>query len=244
MAKDRNMLFGIHSVGEWLRADPSRFESLLVAPGGNDRVQKLVNRARDCGIPVETLPKQRLQGMAGPRNAQGVGARVKPFPYADLDLVLEAVEVEPLLLIVDGVTDPGNLGAIIRSAAFFGVHAILLPRDRSAIIGPVVERSAAGAAATVPICQINSLLGALQMLLQRGFIGVASVVGGHPHPAEQDLTGPVVLMVGSEGKGLRPSLRKAATLKTSLPSVGPASLNVSAFAGVLLYEAARQRRDS
>ncbi len=153
---------------EWLRSDPSRIITLLVAPGGNERVRKLVDEARDAGIAIETVPKQRLQAMAGPRNAQGVAARV-------------------------------------------------------------------------PICRVNSLLRCVQGLQERGFWAVASVVGAHPAPSEHDMKGPVVRMVGSEGKGLRPSLRKAADGKTSVPSLGPASLNVSAFTSILLYEAARQR---
>lgn len=236
------LLFGVHSVGEWLRGDPSRILSLLVTSDANPRVQRLIDRANENGIPVETVASQRLRQMAGPKNAQGVAARVSEFPFADLEAVLAAEAGMPRLLLVDGVTDPGNMGAIIRSAGFFGLTAVLLPRDRSAAISPVVERSAAGATATVPICQINSPLRAVERLQKEGFRVVASVVGPFPHPADLDLTGPLVLMVGSEGKGLRPSLRKVADLKTALQAVGPASLNVSAFSAVLLYEAARQQR--
>ncbi len=234
-------LFGVHAVGEWLRADPSRIDSLLVAGRPNDRVRKLIERAEDHAIPIESIDTKALRRLSGPRNPQGVGARVAPFPFADLEAVLDA-STDPVVLVVDGVTDPGNLGALIRSASFFGVNAIVLPMDRSAAMSPTVERSAAGAAARLPICQVGSLVRTVREMAERGFVVVASIVGGHPPPWEVDLaSGPTVLMVGSEGKGLRPSLRKAATVKTSLPSRAVESLNVSVFGALLLYETARQR---
>ncbi|MFT7622305.1 MAG: 23S rRNA (guanosine2251-2'-O)-methyltransferase [Myxococcota bacterium] len=234
-------LFGVHSVGEWLRADPSRLTRLLVAPRPNERVEKLVTRAREAGIEIATIDPNRLRQLSHPRNPQGVGAEVAPFPFAELEDILADPESTQLLVVVDGVTDPGNLGAILRSAAFFGAAAVILPRDRSAAISPVVERSAAGAAARLPIVQVNSLLKCVEGLVRDGFRAVASIVGGHPAPWELDLTGPLVLMVGSEDKGLRPSLRRAAAIKTSLETQGPESLNVSAFGALLLYETARQR---
>ena len=145
---------------------------------------------------------------------------------------------------MDGVTDPGNLGALIRSASFFGVDAIIVPGDRSAPINPVVERSAAGAVARVPICRANSLIRTLETLLERGIRVVASVVGPHPVPSEVDFTGPVAMVVGSEGRGVRPSVRRLATHKTGLPASRTNSLNVSAFTAVLLYEASQQRRST
>lgn len=238
----KDMLFGVHSVGEWLRADATRITELFFADRPNERVQKLIARAREAGIPVTLVGGREMKDWAGPRNSQGVGATVTDFPFADLDEVLFQVEGDPLLVIADGVTDPANLGGILRSAAFFGVTALLIPRDRSAAISPVVERTSAGGAAQVPICQVNSLLKTVKTLQKRNIRVVASVLGPHPHPAEADLRGPIALMVGSEGKGLRPSLRKAADLKTSIPADGLGSLNVAGFTSVLLYETARQRK--
>ena len=232
-------------MSEWLRSDPARLLAVLAVPRPNPRVSRLVERARRAGVAVETIDPVALQRLSGPRNPQGVAARVQPFPFADLTEVVDAATsagLSPFVLVVDGVTDPGNLGGILRSAAFFGAAAVVLPRDRSAAISPQVERSAAGAAARVPICQVNSLLRTVEGLQARGFRVVASVLGHHPPPAALDLSGPLVLLLGSEGKGLRPSLRKAADVKCALVSAaGPASLNVSSFAGVLLYEVVRQR---
>jgi 23S rRNA (guanosine2251-2'-O)-methyltransferase len=238
---NKDVLFGVHAVREWLTADPKRILAVMALPNPNDRVRRVLQRAQEAGVPIEEISRDALTRIAGPRNAQGIAARVAPFPFKDLDTVLADAGPSPMILVADGVTDPVNMGGILRNAAFFGVSAVLLPRDRSAALSPVVERTAAGAAARVPICRENSLLRSIESLKERGFRVFASVVGGHPLPKTHDLSGPIVLMVGSEGKGLRPSLRRVADGKTSLPSFGPGSLNVAAFTSVLLYEACRQR---
>jgi 23S rRNA (guanosine2251-2'-O)-methyltransferase len=237
-----DLLIGVHSVGEWLGSAPERLIEILALPRPNERVSKLLRRAVVAQIPVKTVQPRDLKALAGPRNHQGIAALVKAFPYADLDEVLASAGPAPLLLGVDGVTDPGNLGAIIRSAAFFGAAAVLLPQDKSAPMTPVTERSAAGAAARMPLCRLNNMRREVERLQQKGFRVVASVVGPHPEPASLPLDGPIILLVGSEGKGLRAILRKVADYKTSLPTHGPESLNVSAFTSTLLYEAWRQRR--
>ena len=242
----RDLLIGPHAVGEWLASSPERLEALLVAASPNDRIQALARQAAAANIPVEIVSTRHLQSLAEPKNPQGVAARVKPYAFADLDAVLAAAGGVPLVLAVDGVTDPGNLGALIRSAAFFGATAVLLPRDRSASITPVVERAAAGAVARIPICQVNSFVNALAGLREVGYSIVGGIVGPHPSPSGVDLRSPLVAVVGSEGSGIRPSVRRLCDLKVSLPSPagaqrGPASLNVSAFTSILLYEIARQR---
>ncbi len=226
-------LVGIHAVEEWLDAEPPRISALLVGPGANDRVRRLIDRARERGISVRAIARADLERLAGQRNSQGVAAEVRPFPYAQL----EACSGDTVL-IVDGVTDPQNFGAILRSAAFFKVGAVVVPMDRSAPVSPVVERTAAGAAARVPIVQAPSLVAAVESLKARGYRIVASIVGGHTHLAEADLSGPVALVVGSEGQGIRPSIRRLADQRVALPSDGLESLNVASFTSVLLYAAA------
>ena len=236
----QDLLFGVHPVGEWLERDPARFTELLVVKDPNERVLRLVQVARRLGVKVTFISNTQLRKLSGGRNPKGIAAYVKPFSYTPLEQVFEH-HANPLLLVVDGVTDPGNLGALIRSASFFGVNAVVLPADRSAPINPVVERSAAGAVARVSICQSNSLLRTLSAFQERGGRVLTSVVGTYDAPRNVDLTGPLALVVGSEGKGVRPSVRRIADTKVSLPSKGTNSLNVSAFTAVLLYEAAQQR---
>jgi 23S rRNA (guanosine2251-2'-O)-methyltransferase len=238
MAKDH--LFGVHAVEEWLDAAPERISAILVMPNPGDRPAKLVERARAKGVAVRTIARADLEKMAGPRNAQGVAAEVHAFPFANLDTCL-AGSSNPLVLIVDGVTDPQNLGAILRSAAFFGVTAVVLPMDRAASITPVVERTAAGGAARVPICQAPSLLKTVEDLKARGLRISAAVVGGSVPLPSASLEGGGVLIVGSEGQGIRPSVRKLADQRVALRSGHLESLNVATFTALFLYEASRQR---
>jgi 23S rRNA (guanosine2251-2'-O)-methyltransferase len=234
-------IFGVHPVHEWLESSPDRFIEVLVGAESSVRVLDCVKLAKAAGIPVKRVSNTELRRLSGGRNPKGVAAFVHPFRYGDLEDVLSAVD-SPLLLVVDGVTDPGNLGALIRSASFFGVDAVIVPGDRSAPINPVVERSAAGAVARMPICRANSLVRTLEELKSRDVRIVASVVGTHPAPADVNLSGAVALVVGSEGRGVRPSVRRLATEKTTLPASRTNSLNVSAFTAVLLYEATQQRQ--
>lgn len=236
----KDVIVGIHAISEWLEANPARLETVLQSGQGGERARRVVEQARAAGIAVERIDPKALRRLAEGRNPQGVAATVHPFPFASLDDVVEGAPSNARLLAVDGVTDPGNLGAIIRSAAFFGLNAVLLPRDRSAAITSVVERSAAGGAARIAICQENSLLRSAERLKKRGFRVMGAIVGPHPAPAELDFDGPILAIVGSEGRGIRPSLRRICDMKTSLPSLGPASLNVSAFTSILLYEIWRQ----
>ncbi len=236
-------LVGVHAVEEWLVADPARIEALLVEPGASPRTMKLIDLARRAGIPVRTVPSPAMAKIAGPRNSQGVAAEVKPFPYLTsegLERIVAAVAT-PLILAVDGVTDPQNLGAILRSAAFFGVDAVVLPQDRSAPISPVVERTAAGGVARVPIHQAGSFVNCIDQLKATGLRCVVSVVGGSRPVDQGAMRGPSVLVVGSEGQGVRPSVRKLADDRVMLPAGKLESLNVATFTGIFLYEAVRQR---
>ena len=236
------LIFGVHPVHEWLVSTPERLIKILVASEPSARVQECIALANAAGIPVQQSSNGALRKLAGGRNPKGIAAHMHPFRYARLPDILSKTE-EPFFLVVDGVTDPGNLGALIRSASFFGVDAVIVPGDRSAPINPVVERSAAGAVARIAICKANSLVRTLENLKEHGVRIVASVVGPHPAPSDVELRGPVALVVGSEGRGVRPSVRRLATDKTALPSSKTNSLNVSAFTAVLLYEATKQRRE-
>jgi 23S rRNA (guanosine2251-2'-O)-methyltransferase len=238
-------LFGVHVVREWLAGSPERIERLIIAHHPNERVQKVVDKAVAQGIPIETVTPKTLKKMAGPRNPQGIGAYVKSYAFQDLDDVLDAATDTPLVLALDGVTDPGNLGAIARSAGFFGATAIVLPQDRSASVTPVVERAAAGALAHVPICRVNSLRRTLAELQERGLLVAGAILGDNPPPRSLDLNVPLAVVVGSEGKGIRPSIRKLCDYRCALTTSGQmrpgTSLNVSAFVGIFLYEISCQR---
>lgn len=238
----RDLLIGPHAVREWLEADPGRIVEVLVARGAHPRAHELAHRAEAQGIRVSLAPADELTRLAGPRNHQGLVAHVRPFAYQPLDRLLEGAASDALWLAVDGVTDPGNFGNLLRSGAYFGATAVLQGRDKACPISPVVERSAAGAAARLPICLVDSLLQSLAACREHGFRIVATVLGAPTAPDAVDLRGRLVVVIGGEERGLRPAVRKAADAAVTIPGSRLQSLNVAAFAAAMLYEVARQRR--
>jgi 23S rRNA (guanosine2251-2'-O)-methyltransferase len=201
--------------------------------------------AREAGITVRQQERDALDKVAGGANHQGAVALVRA-PTArgghDLDAVLDAVDGPALLLILDGVTDPHNLGACLRSADGAGAHAVIAPKDKAVGLTPVAVKVASGAAESVPFVQVTNLARTLEALKQRG-IWLIGTDGEAPATVfETDLRGPVGLVLGSEGKGMRRLTREHCDLLVRLPMQGRVeSLNVSVAAGICLYEALRQR---
>ena len=233
------IVYGRHPVEALLEARPRDVRRLCVSAEA-DRLPAIA-RAREARIAVEVLPKDRLEALAQSANHQNMVAETAEFQYADLDAVLPA-NGAALVLALDSVQDPHNLGALIRSAECFGATGIVIPQDRAAAVTGVVEKASAGAVERMPIARVVNLARALEELKERG-LWVTGLAGeGEDLLPRVDFTGPTVLVVGSEGTGLRPVIRKVCDRLARIPLTGRTpSLNASVAGAVALYEAAAQR---
>ncbi len=237
---------GLHAVASLLARDSTRVRRLWVRAGReDDRLAALLAMAESTGIPVERVARERLDSLAGLTSHQGVVAELAPAPprgEAELEACLDALAKPPLLLILDGVQDPHNLGACLRTADAAGVDAVIVPKDRSAGLTAVVRKVASGAAEVVPLFQVTNLARCLRALRDRGIWLYGAAGEAEQSLYRTDLTGPLGLVLGSEGKGLRRLTREHCDALVRIPLFGSvASLNVSVAAGVLLFEARRQR---
>ena len=238
---------GIHAVQALLERHPERVTRLRVAAGREDgRVAKLVALAHSAGVPLERVAAGELaRRQQGGEVHQGVLAEVRPQAPWNEDQLFAALQSteRPLLLALDGVQDPHNLGACLRTADACGALAVIVPRDRAAQLNPTVRRVAAGAAETTPVAVVTNLARTLRLLKDAGCWVVGADAAATQDADAVDLGGPVVLVLGAEGSGLRQLTRQHCDLLVRLPSLGAvSSLNVSVAAGMLLYEAVRQRR--
>ncbi|TGD75608.1 23S rRNA (guanosine(2251)-2'-O)-methyltransferase RlmB [Mangrovimicrobium sediminis] len=245
--------YGIHAVDSLLRHRPREIQRLLVQSGREDkRVSSLLELARDQGVAVERLPRRELDALAGGRH-QGVVAEVAAVAGEasgdnlwDEAALLRHVEASPspvLLLVLDGVTDPHNLGACLRSADAAGVDAVIVPRDKSADLGPTVSKVACGAAEVIPFVRVTNLARTLEALKEHGVWLYGTAGEAENSIYDSDLRGPMALVMGAEGKGLRRLTREHCDHLVKLPMAGTvSSLNVSVATGVCLFEAVRQRK--
>lgn len=244
MTADRRIVFGLHAVAQTVAVRPDEIEHLYVLQGrGNARTQALIDDARAAGVSVRFVDRDRLHQLCDSPDHQGVAASVASFSYAELEDLFPAAGPPPtLLLALDGVQDPRNLGAILRSAEALGAQGVVIPRDRAAGVTAVAAKVAAGAAERIPVARVVNLVRALEALRERGLwiIGAAPLADAPAH--RHDFTAPTCLVIGGEEKGLRPLVRKTCDLVVSIPLAGTtASLNASIAAAVLLYEVQRQR---
>ena len=238
-------VYGLHTVGALLQHHPDRVLRVWLQQGREDsRAVHIEQLARAAGRPIERIDSDRLQARAGNVVHQGVLAEVIALdPWAESQL-LAAVQAaaNPLLLALDGVQDPHNLGACLRTADACGVLALIVPRDRAAPLNATARKSASGAAETTPVVTVTNLARTLSLLKEAGLWIVGADADGTHTAAQVDLTGPRVLVMGAEGRGLRALTRRHCDWLARLPSRGAVeSLNVSVAAGMLLYEALRQR---
>lgn len=239
------IIYGMNPVIEALRGKRRAFE-LFVARGGADRrLDKLLKLAAEKGVPVRNREKGDLDRLCGTPHHQGVALRVEAFAYADLSDILDRWRESGengLLLVLDGVEDPHNLGALIRSAACAGVHGVVIPKDRAVGVTAVVEKASAGAIETVPVAQVVNLAQALDELKKEGFWIYGTSDRAPASLYGQDFTGNVALVIGSEGEGIRPLVAKKCDFLISIPlRGGVSSLNASVAGGVVLFEVVRQR---
>jgi 23S rRNA (guanosine2251-2'-O)-methyltransferase len=238
-------IHGIHAVQALLQRHPGRVLRLRLAAGRDDaRVAKLVALAGAAGCPVERVEASQLARQGGGVH-QGVVAEVRPqAPWNEDGLFTALASADrPLLLALDGVQDPHNLGACLRTADACGALAVVVPRDRAAQLNPTVRKVAAGAAETTPVVAVTNLARTLRLLKDAGCWIVGADASADRDADAADLTGPLVLVMGAEGSGLRQLTRQHCDFLVRLPQLGAVeSLNVSVAAGMLLYEALRQRR--
>jgi len=238
--------YGIHAVRVLLSRHPERVRRVLLA-GGRDaaRLDELRSLAQRAGVQVSSADHAQLDSLAAGGRHQGVVAEVVPpagDPETQLEQALESAGAAPLLLVLDGVQDPHNLGACLRSADAAGAAAVIVPRDRAAGLTPVVRKVAAGAAETVPLVAVVNLARTLRELKERGVWLVGTDDAADKTLYQADLKGPLALVMGSEGEGLRRLTRECCDQLVSIPMAGAVeSLNVSVAAGVALFEAVRQR---
>ncbi len=241
----RQVLFGFHALGVRLKVAPRSVVELHVDAARRDpRMQQFVARARDAGARLVESDDQRLHKLAGSPRHQGVVGLVEPLRQAkSLDDLLDGVEAAPLLLVLDGVTDPHNLGACLRVADGAGAHAVVAPKDHAVGLNATVAKVASGAAETVPYFMVTNLARTLNELKERAIRIVGTAEDAPRSMYEIDLSGPLALVFGAEGKGMRQLTAKTCDELVHLPMQGVVeSLNVSVASGVCLYEAARQRR--
>ena len=243
--KDAIHVTGCNAVSAVLEENPERvlevvFLSEARPHPGREAVR---SRAQQLRIPTEEEDAAFFRRISGGRNAQGVAALLKPFPYMDLHAIVERAGEQSVLVVLDGVTDPHNLGAIVRSAAFFGADGVIIPRDRAVAMTPVAERVSSGGAQIVPVARVANLARALQDLQDAGYWVNGTVAEEGEAPEDVDLCGRTVVVLGAEGAGMRRLTRKRCDRLIRLPGGkgGLESLNVSVFGGVMLYEVHRQR---
>lgn len=239
-------IYGIHAVKAFVTNYPERLIEVLALKGRDDqRLQPLINEIQRLGISVQFLNRQTLDKKAEGEVHQGIIARIHPLKELnenDLDHILQQ-QSSPLLLVLDGITDPHNLGACLRTADAAGVSAVIVPKDKSAQLNSTARKVACGAAENVPLIRVTNLSRTLRELQQQHNIWVIGTAGEASETLYQTkLTGPLALVMGAEGEGMRRLTREHCDQLVSIPMAGTvSSLNVSVATGVCLFEIVRQR---
>jgi len=238
------MVYGLHAVTAALKRNPKSVIELFVDAERQDpRARKVADLAQAAGIRLHTANAQRLDGLAKGSRHQGVVAFLEPVaPVASIEEVLEDLTEPPLLLVLDGVQDPHNLGACLRVADGLGAHAVVAPKDRAVGLSATVHKVASGAAEKVPFITVTNLARCLRGLKDKGIWVVGTAESGAVSLLDARFSGALALVLGAEGEGLRRLTRETCDELVSIPMLGAVeSLNVSVAAGICLYEARRQR---
>ena len=238
------LIYGFHAVTSRIRHNPQGVVEIYLERERQDgRMQDLLHLAEECKIRVIMAERHRLDGMSGHAKHQGVVAKVAALPqYNDIHDVLEKLKEPALLLVLDGVQDPHNLGACLRVADAMGVHAVMAPKDRAAGLNATVRKVASGAAETVPFITVTNLARSLRELQEEGIwvAGMSSDATHELHTLKLDV--PMAWVLGAEGEGLRRLTRETCDQLARIPMLGSVeSLNVSVASGICLYESRRQR---
>jgi len=243
--REPRVVFGFHAVLSRVRADPSSVLEIFLDETRNDaRARDLATAAERAGVKLMRVPTKRLDGFYGGGRHQGVVARVEVKSAADtVGELLENLNVPPLLLVLDGVTDPHNLGACLRVANAAGAHAVIAPRDRAAGITPAVSKVASGAAEATPYIMVTNLARTLAEIKERNVWVIGADERAEKTLYDADLPDAIAWVLGAEGEGMRRLTRESCDLLVRIPMLGEVdSLNVSVSAGVCLFESVRRRK--
>ncbi|MBW2038714.1 MAG: 23S rRNA (guanosine(2251)-2'-O)-methyltransferase RlmB [Deltaproteobacteria bacterium] len=236
-------IYGVNPVYEALRSARCQIKEVWVAGGRSPKgLERTIRAAESKGVPIRKVERSQLDSFTKSASHQGVVGLVDRFNYADLDEVLQGGEGKPLLLVLDGIEDPRNLGALMRTADACGVWGVIIPKDRAAGITPVVAKSSAGAVFHVPVVRITNIPSALRKIKDRGIWVVGATAEAETEFYHQDLKLPLAWVIGGEGKGMRPLIKRECDLLVSIPMKGKVnSLNASVAGALVLYEVLRQR---
>jgi 23S rRNA (guanosine2251-2'-O)-methyltransferase len=238
------ILYGVHSVMEALKAGRRDFYRIYISKENNsaERIVSIKKLADKCRIPAEEIPASKLRSKTGSDFNQGVGALVSPYPVADFYQVTASLHPKSFLLIADGIQDPQNLGALLRTALCAGVDAVIIPKDRAAPPTPSVSRASAGALEHMQVIRATNITDAIKRLKKINVWIIGTDLSAENSVFSTDLTVPLAIVIGSEGKGIRPLVKNNCDLLISIPQKGPlGSLNASAAGAIVMYEVFRQR---
>lgn len=234
--------YGIHTLEEMIQGSVSEIEEIMVADQVQGKLLRLIQEASERGILVRRRPKTFLSRLLGDVNHQGVGIRVKTFPYTPLEELLQEPEGKALVFAV-GIQDPGNLGALLRSAQALGASGVILAEREGCGINATVRKTSAGAISHIPIARVRNLTQAMQEMRDAGWWLLGLAGEGRDEIDRFDLDRPTIFLLGSEGKGLAPSVKKHCDVLIKIPMIADwDSLNVAASGAIALYEWSRQRR--
>lgn len=239
-------LYGLHAMESVLSREPERVIEMFVLKGRDDeRLTQVVNQARRFGIAIQFCQRRALDDKVNGEQHQGIVARAKPGRQYDEKDLQDLLDGQPqgCYLVLDGVTDPHNLGACLRSADAAGVTALIVPKDKSANLTPTARKVACGAAETVPLIQVTNLARTLRTMQESGIWVVGTAGEAEQMLFDCKLTGPMAIVMGAEGKGMRRLTRETCDELVKLPMAGSvSSLNVSVATGICLFEVVRQRQ--
>ena len=235
------IIYGLNPVMEAIRSEPERVRYVGISREHGSKLQKVIAEAKKAGVSVRQLPGEQVDRLAGRGVHNGVVAEVSAGGYADFDDVVDS-EATSFVLILDGITDPQNLGAILRVADGFGVDLVVLPEHESVGLTPVAVKASAGASQWVPVAQVTNLSRAIERLQKGGYWVYGAAAGGDA-PSAIDFTGKVALVMGNEGKGIRRNVLEHCDRVVTIPMHGHLeSLNVATAAAVLCYEVRRAQQ--
>lgn len=238
-----NVVYGVIPVLEILRSNSRRIERLVIASGSNQhRLRHIFDLANEADLRIDRVSTDQIERLAGRGNHQGVAAIVAAAEYVDSDEIIESITEDALLLILDGVEDPRNLGAILRTAECAGVDGVFIPERRAVGLTETVSKSSAGATEYIRIGKVSNINNLIEQLKEQNIWVVGTAMDAAMDHTEWDWTQPSALVLGSEGKGLHRLVAQNCDTLVKIPMYGKIeSLNVSVAAGVILFEARRQR---
>ena len=239
------ILYGIHSIRQALDSRGHKVREIWVSRSGSDSaIRKILMQARGLGIKVRTFDRQRLEAKVGTASHQGIIAFVSPYDYAEVDTILEVslAEGPALILVLDRIEDPQNLGGLIRTAYVCGAHGVVVPKDRAAPVTAAVAKASAGALEHSKVARVTNLRRTLELIKEKGIWVVALTMEADRPLYELDLCQPTALVIGGEAKGIRPLIKQTCDFQASIPQQGRLdSLNAGAAGAMALYETMRQR---